>query len=357
MKIIDRYILKRFLGSFIFVVFILVLVISVIDLTEKMDKYVTAALTPLEIMGYYKNFIPFVANLITPITTFIATVFVSAKMAGHTEIIAILSSGVSFRRMLVPYFIGASLIAIASFFLTGWIIPNSNKERLAFEIEYLERKYYYDKTNIHMQIAPSIYLYMRNYNNTSNTGYRFTLERLQGTEIAEKLSADRIEWNDELGKWKLKNWNCRKFVENAEVITEGREMDTTLAIHPQEFENQHRNFEGMTINELDDHIAKLRLRGATNVEIFEVEKYVRFTSPFAVLILTFMGTIVASRKRRGGAGFQIALGFLLSFIFILFFMMTKTVAEAGSMDPAFSVWIPNVIFGIISLIMYKFVPR
>ena len=345
------------MGSFIFVVFILVLVISVIDLTEKMDKYVTAALTPLEIMGYYKNFIPFVANLITPITTFIATVFVSAKMAGHTEIIAILSSGVSFRRMLVPYFIGASLIAIASFFLTGWIIPNSNKERLAFEIEYLERKYYYDKTNIHMQIAPSIYLYMRNYNNTSNTGYRFTLERLQGTEIAEKLSADRIEWNDELGKWKLKNWNCRKFVENAEVITEGREMDTTLAIHPQEFENQHRNFEGMTINELDDHIAKLRLRGATNVEIFEVEKYVRFTSPFAVLILTFMGTIVASRKRRGGAGFQIALGFLLSFIFILFFMMTKTVAEAGSMDPAFSVWIPNVIFGIISLIMYKFVPR
>ena len=357
MKIIDRYILKRFLGSFLFVVFILVLVIVVIDLTEKMDKYVTAELTTLEIMGYYKNFIPFVANLITPITTFIATVFVSAKMAGHTEIIAILSSGVSFRRMLLPYFIGASLIAIASFFLTGWIIPNSNKHRLAFEIEYLERKYYFDQTNIHMQIAPSIYLYMRNYNNTSNTGYRFTLERLEGTEIMEKLSADRIEWNDELGKWKLKNWNCRKFIEDAEVITEGKEMDTTLAIHPQEFENQHRNFEGMTINELEEHIVKLKLRGATNVEIFEVEKYVRLASPFTVLILTFMGTIVASRKRRGGAGFQIALGFLLSFIFILFFMMTKTIAEAGSMDPAFSVWIPNLIFGFISLVMYKFVPR
>lgn len=357
MKLIDRYILVRFLSAFIFTVLIICSVILVIDITEKTEKFVKAELDTMQIVGYYLDFIPWIANFITPLTVFIATVFVTAKMAGHTEIVAILSSGVSFKRMLLPYFIGACMIAVASFFLTGWIIPNSNKSRVAFEVEYLKSKFYYDKTNIHMQVAPDIYLYMRSYNNQSNIGYNFTLERMEGTKLKEKYSASRITWNKETEKWDLINWRHIQIEGMQEIVEEGRKADTTLAIHPSEFENDYRRYDGMTINELNAHITKLKSRGAGDVEVYEVEKYTRFTSPFAVLILTFMGVIVSSRKTRGGAGFQIALGFFLSFLYIMFFILSKTIAEAGSIPPALSVWLPNIVFGGISLLMYKYVPR
>lgn len=358
MKLIDKYILKRFLGAFIFTVLIICSVILVIDITEKTEKFVKAEVTTEQIIGYYMDFIPWIANFITPLTVFIATVFVTAKMAGHTEIVAILSSGVSFRRMLVPYFIGATMIAIASFVLTGWIIPNSNKSRLAFEVEYLKNQYYFDQTNVHMQVAPNTYLYMRSYQNQTKTGYNFTLEKMEGTRLTEKFSASRISWNEENQKWRLTNWK-RLVLDGGmkEEIETGQKVDTTLAIHPSEFENDYRRYDGMTINELNDHIEKLRMRGASNVEVYEVEKYTRFTSPFAVLILTFMGVIVSARKTRGGAGFQIALGFFLSFLFIMFFILSKSIAEAGSIPPEISVWVPNILFGGISLLMYKYVPR
>lgn len=357
MKLIDKYILRKFLGSFVFTVLIIVAIILVIDITEKTEKFVKAGVTTQQILGYYVDFIPWIANFITPLTTFIATVFVTAQMAGRTEIIAILSSGVSFRRMLIPYFIGSMIIAAVSFVLTGWVIPNSNKSRLAFEIEYLKSKYYFDQTNIHMQVAPDTYLYMRSYNNQSDVGYNFTLEKVEGTQLLSKLSANRITWDKDKDKWKLTTWKKHEMDGMEELIEEGKEMDTTLAIHPNEFENKYRNYDGMTIDELNDEIRKLTLRGASNVEVYQVEKYTRFTSPFAILILTFMGVIVSARKTRGGAGFQIALGFFLSFLFILFFILSKTVAEAGGLHPMIGVWIPNIVFGGISLLMYKYVPR
>lgn len=359
MKLLDKYVLKRFLSSFFFVVLIIVAVIVVIDITEKMDDFNEHAELTINqiIFDYYINFIPFIANMITPLTTFIATVFVTAKMAGHTEIIAILSSGVSFRRFMLPYFVGALVIAVMSFVLTGWVIPKSNKERLKFEISYIKNKFYYNQRNTHIQVAPNVYLFLESYNNQANTGNKFTLEKFEGTEMVEKLTARRIEWIDSLEKWSIKNWQHRIIDSIGETITVGRELDTVLAIHPKEFESNYRNFDGMTLNELSDHITTLRMRGASNVEVYEVEKYIRFTSPFAVLILTFMGIIVSSKKSRGGAGLQIALGFFLSFIFILFFILSKTIAEAGSMHPALSVWIPNIIFTGISLVMYRYIPR
>lgn len=359
MKLIDKYVLKRFLGSFFFVVLVIVAVIVMIDITEKIDDFGEHEdLTLYQIIfEYYLNFIPFIANMITPLTVFIATVFVTAKMAGHTEIIAILSSGVSFRRFMFPYLIGAVIIASISFVLTGWVIPKSNRERVKFEVTYIKSKFYYSKRNTHIQVEPNVYLYLQSYNNQSNIGYRFTMERLENTQLKEKLSANRLEWNEEKGKWTLKKWQHRKIDGLSEVITEGKEMDTTLAIHPKEFENDYRNYDGMTIDELNEHIDMLKSRGASNVELYEVEKYIRFTSPFAVLILTFMGIIVSARKSRGGTGLQIAIGFFLSFLFILFFIMSKTIAETGSIHPMLSVWIPNIIFTGISLIMYRYLPR
>ncbi len=354
MKLIDKYILKKFLSAFVFTVLIIVLVILVIDITEKTDDFSESQATTAQILRYYSNWIPWMANFITPLTTFIATVFVTAQLAGRSEIIAILSSGVSFRRMMVPYLIGASLIAISSFILNGWVIPNSNKPRIQFEMEFLGKRDNVDHTNIHMQIAPDTYLYLRTYNNQSNVGYNFTLEQMEGTELRQKISANRISWAEEDSTWRLTTWKSHTLDSIHEKIRQGREKDTLLNILPEDFETEYRSYDGMTLRELNDHIDKLKMRGASNVIMYEVEKYTRFSSPFAVLILTFMGVIVSSRKTRGGAGFQIALGFLLSFLFILFFIIGKSIAEAGDTHPALAVWWPNIIFGSISLLMYKY---
>lgn len=379
MKLIDKYILKRFLSTFFFVVLILLAVITVIDLTEKMDKLAKAEVSALQIAGYYMDFIPWIGSLITPITIFIATVYVCARMAGHTEIIAILSSGVSFRRMLVPYFIGAFVVAIISFSLNGWLIPTSSKSRLAFEVQYLKSKYYFDKKNIHIQVAPNTYLYMQSYNNSNQTGYHFTMERFDDNRLIEKLTANRIQWDTAKQKWKLRDWKLRKIegifeannhpeatafettktVTSGEKVTTGAEMDTALVIHPKEFESDYRKYDGMTLGELTKYIKTLKTRGSAGVEVYEVEKYTRYASPFTIFILVFMGAIVSSRKSRGGTGVQIALGFLLSFVFILFFTVFRTYAENGSewLTPQLSVWIPNIIFGTLAVIMYKYVPR
>ena len=285
-------------------------------------------------------------------------------MAAHSEIIAILGSGVSFKRLLLPYLIASLVIGIISFVLNGWIIPRSNLSRLAFEMQYFNNRYYFDKRNVHMQVEPNVYLFIQNFNNQSNTGYQFTLERFENNKLIEKLSADNIKWDSTKKKWTLHYWKIKHvneiFERNAPPgrATEqkiGDRKDTTLSLSPKDFENEERKFDGMTINELSDYIAKLKFRGSTGVEAYEVEKQIRFSSPFTIFVLVFMGVIVSSRKNRGGTGFQIALGFLLSFIFILFFMMTRTFAEAGSLPPAFAAWLPNLLFGAISALMYKYV--
>jgi lipopolysaccharide export system permease protein len=378
MNLLDWYILKRFLSTFFFVVLILLAVITVIDLTEKMDKFAKAQVSAGNIALYYLDFIPWIGSLITPITIFIATVYVCARMAGHTEVVAILSAGVSFRRYLVPFFIGATVVAAISFILNGWIIPNSNKSRLAFELQYIKGKFYYDQRNIHMQIANNTYLYMQSYNNSSQVGYHFTMERFEDNRMIEKLSAKRIEWDSTKQKWKLRDWELKQVeavfqkgsnkeksvqtpdslsVNSRPFLTEGERLDTTLVIHPKEFESDYRKYDGLTLTELNSYIKTLRSRGSTGVEAYEVEKYTRYSSPFTIFILVFMGAIVSSRKSRGGTGVQIALGFFLSFIFILFFTLFRTFAENGGWYPQISVWIPNIIFGIISLGMYKYVPR
>src|SRR4051812_9255843 len=201
MKLLDRHILQRFLSTFFFVVLILLAVITVIDLTDKMDKFAKAGVTSGQIAGYYLDYIYWIGGFITPITIFIATVYVCAQMARRTEIIAILSNGISFRRFLLPFFVGAFVVATISFVLNGWVIPNASKSRLAFEAQYLKGKFYYDKRNLHIQVAPGIYLYLQSYNNTSNIGYHFTMEKFEENRLIEKLTANRIEWDSVKQKW------------------------------------------------------------------------------------------------------------------------------------------------------------
>lgn len=366
MKILDRYILKRVLSTFFFVVVILMAIITVIDITEKMDKYAKNHLDAKTILGYYIDFLPWVTGLITPITIFIAIIYVTSRMAGHSEIISIFSSGVSFRRMLLPYFIASVVVGSISFFLNGWVIPRATKSRLAFELQYFNNRYYFDARNIHLQVAPQVYLFIQNYNNVSNTGYQFSLEHFDNNVLIEKLTADNIQWDTVKQKWILKYWKIRKvndiFTSSNKgdlslLEKSGTEMDTTLAITTKDFEAQERSYDGMTTPELNEHIAKLKFRGAAGVQMYEVEKQIRFAAPFTTFVLVFMGVTVSSRKSRGGTGLQIALGFVLAFIFILFFMLSRTFAETGSLHPMVAAWIPNVIFSTISGVLYYFTPR
>ncbi|MCB0504131.1 MAG: LptF/LptG family permease [Cyclobacteriaceae bacterium] len=357
MKILDRYIIKKLLTTFLFVVFIIVAIIVVIDITEKIGDFTKPEVPMSRILQYYMDFIPWIANLISPITVFIATVFVTANLASHTEIISMLAGGISFKRLLVPYFGAAVIIALVSFYFNGWVIPNANKSRRAFEMEYIEGKYYFTENDFHVQASPSEYLYLQRYNNTNNIGYRFTMEKIEGDSLREKLSANQIEWNDSTKKWKLKRWQRRVLKKGGEEVTYGEELDSTLVILPKDFQSQHRLWETLTLPELDEKISEILQRGLEGANIYKVEKYFRYTMPFTAFILVFIGVIVSSRKRRGGTGLQIALGFIISFIFIIFVITSRGIAEGGVIPPLIAVWIPNVVFTFVALFMYKYVPR
>jgi len=366
MKIIDRYILKKILSTFFFVVLILMSIITVIDVTEKMDKFAKNNLSTETILGYYIDFLPWVAGLITPITVFIAIIYVTSRMAGHTEIIAILSSGVSFKRFLLPYLMASVVIGSISFALNGFVIPQATKSRLAFELQYFNNRYYFEARNIHLQMSPDVYLFIQNYNNVSNIGYQFSLEKFDKNVLMEKLTADNIKWDSAKQKWTLSYWKLKHVngifnSTSKDDVTllekKGESIDTTLAISPKDFEAQERSYEGMTTPELNEHIAKLKFRGATGVKMYEVEKQVRYATPFSTFVLVFMGVVVSSRKSRGGTGLQIALGFVLAFIFILFFMLSRTFAEAGEIPPVVAAWIPNLVFSALTLGIYTFTPR
>lgn len=365
MKILDRYILKRVLATFFFVVLILMAIITVIDITEKMDKFAKNNLETKAILGYYLDFIPWIAGLITPITIFIAIIYVTSRLASHTEIISILSGGVSFRRLLLPYFLASAVIASISFALNGWVIPAATKSRLTFEMRYFSGQRSITTQHIHMQVAPSVYLFIKDYNSGINTGFQFTLERFKDNVLMEKLTAETIVWDSTKRTWTLGLWKIHRIndvfsaasSDSKGFMTYGTTLDTALAISPKDFENQERGYEGMTTPELADHIAKLKFRGATGVAIYEVERHIRTAAPFTTFILVFMGVTVSSRKSRGGTGLQIALGFVLAFIFILFFLLTRRFAETGSMHPALAAWTPNIIFTIVSLVLYRFTPR
>ncbi len=278
-------------------------------------------------------------------------------MASHTEIISILASGVSFKRMLVPYFAAALIIALVSFYFNGWVIPNANKSRRSFEIEFIEGKFHFSKTDFHIQVSPTVYLYLYRYDNNKDLGHKFTMERIENDSLKEKLSANQIEWNDSTKKWRLKRWQRRIILDKGEEVSFGAVMDSTLVILPKDFQSQHRLWETLTLPELTDKIDEITRRGLEGAKIYKVEKYFRYTMPFTVFVLVFIGVIVSSRKSRGGTGLQIAIGFVISFIFIIFVITSRGVAEGGIIPPIIAVWIPNVVFSFVGMFMYKYVPR
>ncbi|UFH54394.1 LptF/LptG family permease [Spirosoma sp. KNUC1025] len=358
MKLLDWYILKRFLQTYIFVVLVIVLVVVMIDYTEKVDNFHKTHAPANEILwDYYLNFVPYWANYISPLMVFIATVFLTSRLAARTEIIAILSSGVSFIRLLFPYVLGASVLAVATYFMVNYIIPKANKTRIGFEIKYINDAFTYSGRNVHLKIAPKTYAYLESYTNASNTGYKFTLERVEGNQLKEKLSADRIEWDAKKKKWTVYEYKIRTIDSLRETLTSGARIDTTLNLKPDDFDSDFNLYETLTRPELNQHIDLLQSRGADGVETYLLEKYSRDTRPFAIIILTVIGVIMSARKSRRGVGWQVALGFFLAFTYLLFFMLAKGIAESGNLNPIVAVWLPNAIFAGIGVLLYNTIPK
>ncbi|AEL26114.1 LptF/LptG family permease [Cyclobacterium marinum] len=357
MKLLDKLIIKDFLKTYLFVVLMLILVVLVLDFTEKNDTYIRNDVPASEILQYMLNYGLYLNNLLTPITVFISVIFITSKMAGRTEIIAILSSGVSFLRMLVPFLFSAFLIAVVSFFLNGWVLPVATEGVSKFRVEYLDKGQDVNQQNIHIKVAPNLFAYMRRYFTSVNSGHDFTLENIKDGELISKFSAERIVWDTAKHVWNARNWRLREFNEMGETWTTGDAMDTTLSITPNDFDLPLNHHETLTLPDLSKQILILEDRGADNVSFYKIEKYVRFMSPFAAILLTFIGVIVSARKTRGGSGFKIALGFMLAFVYIILFLLSRTFAEAGTAYPVLAVWMPNIVFGITGLVLYKTVPR
>lgn len=236
-------------------------------------------------------------------------------------------------------------------------MPKANKIRVAFEQQYTKDEYYFSGRDVHLKVAPDVYAYLQSYNISNLTGNKFTLETIRGNELIEKLSADKIVWQPKLKKWRLQNYTVRKINAKGEELTYGSEKDTTINMNPTDFENDFSLYETFTLPELNAYIDLLRSRGSDGLEVYLIEKYTRFTQPFAMLILTVIGVLVSARKSRRGVGWQIALGFTLAFIYILFFLLSKGVAEAGAFSPLLAVWLPNIVFTFIGFVLFKTLPR
>ena len=357
-KLIDRYILKKFLYTFLFVLLMLTVVISLIDFTEKNGQFIKHKLGYGEIIAYYYyGYMPFIINFITPISVFIATVFVTSRIAQRTEIIAIMSSGVSFSRFLASYLAGAIAIMLCSFILTGWVLAKANMKRVAFESEYIDRFFHSNSQHLHIRIDPNRYFYVERYRTYNNSGTNVTIETIKDNRLLEKLSAKKVQWLRAEAKWRLQDWTLRKIEGLEEHIQCGHTLDMFLNIHPNDFSINPKLHETLTLPELNTHIEALKNKGADNVHIFLTEKYVRYMSPFAAVILTFMGVVVSARKTRRGIGLQISVGFILAFVYIAFFLFAKGIAETRGTSLLLTIWMPNMIFSLLGIALYRLIPK
>ncbi len=358
LKIVDRYIIRKFIGTYFFAIVLILSITVVFDISEKIEKMVTNnAPTKAIIFDYYLNFIPYFANLFSPLFVFITVIFITSKMAYNTEIIAILSSGISFKRLMYPYFVSALIITMLSLTLNLFIIPNSTKHRQAFENKYIRKPFYNTNQDIHMQIQPGVFAYMSYYNTLTKTADRFSLEQFEGNQLKSKLMADQAVWDSTFNGWKVYNYNIRYITEKGDSIRTGQMLDTVILLTDKDLSSRENVFESMNYFELNKEIDKLEMRGSGNVNYAYVEKYTRFAMPFSTFILTLIGVALSSRKVRGGIGLHIGIGIALSFSYILFMQFSNVFVQSGISSPIIAVWIPNLLFAIIAIILYRMAPK
>lgn len=359
LRILDLYIIRKFLGTFFFSILIILSIAVVFDFSEKIDDFIENGAPFSEILfDYYLNFIPYFAVLFSALFTFISVIFFTSKMAYNTEIIAILSNGVSLRRLLVPYMVSATIIAVFAFFLSNFVIPDANRIKLDFEEKYIHsRPVSFNRKNIHRQIEPGIFIYMESYSNISLTGYNFSMEKFVDGKLKSKLLADQINWDSTKNKWTIRRYYIRDIDGLEETVTEGNAIDTTINMSPGDFARRPNVVESMSLRELNEFIQIAKLQGEVNVISYQIEKYKRVAYPFSTFILTLIGVAVSSRKVRGGIGAQLGAGLMISFSYILFMQFSSQFSIGGSIPPLLAAWLPNIIFAVVALILYKMAPK
>ena len=349
-KKFDWYIIKNFLGTYIFAILLLLAIVIMFDINEKLDAVLTAPLKDT-VFQYFMNFLPFVMSQFSPLFTFIAVIFFTSRLADRSEIIAMLSSGISFRRLLIPYMVSATVIAASSYVLSAYIIPPATVQRIAYTNKWVKNKAVIYGDNIQLQVKDGLMAYISRYDNISKTGYRFSLDQYDGKSLRSKLTADNIQY-EENGRWKLNSWTMRKFEGLKETMTKGATMDTLLGIEPRDFLISKNDEQTLTTPELKEYIDRQHARGVANIKNFEIEYEKRFAMTAAAFILTIIGMSLSSRKVRGGMGLNIGIGLLLSFSYILFMTVTSTFCVSGYTSARVAMWIPNILYIIIAVFLY-----
>lgn len=349
-KILDLYIIKKFLGTYFFAILLILAITVMFDINEKLDSFLKAPLHAT-IFDYFLNFLPYFANQFSPLFTFIAVIFFTSKLADNSEIIAMLSTGMSYRRLLRPYLVSATVIAALTYVLSAYIIPPANVKRIDYTNTYVKNKRVDYGTNIQLQVAKGEIAYMSRYDNLQKTGYKFSLERFDGKTLVSRLTAQSIRW-DTLHQWTVRNYMIRDFDGQREKIRRGNRLDTIIPIEPRDFLISKNDQEMLTSPALTEYIDRQKERGVANIKSFEIEKHRRYAMTAAAFILTVIGMSLSSKKVKGGMGVNIGIGLVLSFSYILFMTVTSTFAVSGYTSPMIAMWIPNILYIFIAIFLY-----
>ncbi len=359
-KIIDRYIIGKYLGTFVYTLAIFVIIIVVFDLSEKLDDFLKSGLSFWGVLTkYYAGSIPFYINMLSPLINFIAVIFFTAKMADQTEIVPILSGGVSFNRFLFPYFISASIIFSANLASNLYILPYTNTLKNTFENTYVKRNDPSTKSNIHMKLDDKTYIYIQSFDNKTNYGYRFSLDNFNGDVLVKKIVADNIKWDSTKRKWQLSNYSIRKIdgLKESMIYGNGKLKDTILDMRPDDFSAYDNVVQNLSTPELAEKIRKERTRGTGIMNDLMFEQYKRYIQPLSAFVLTLIGVALSSRKVRGGVGVSLGIGIFLSFAYIVFNQFTQMFSTKGGLPPFIAVLAPTIVFGLLGLYLLKRAPK
>ncbi|MCF4102504.1 LptF/LptG family permease [Gillisia sp. M10.2A] len=350
MKILDWYILKRYLGTFILMLLLFIPIGITVNLAEKIGKILENEVPFVEVAAYYLDFTIYFANLLFPLFLFLSVIWFTSKLANNTEIIAFLSSGVSYWRFLRPYLIGATIVCIGALVLSMYLAPKASKGFNEFKYEYLKKGKEVQETNdVYRQINESEYIYASNFQPLTKAARNFTLEHFEGNKLKFKISASRLQYDDSLGTYKLTNYDKRIVGEEGDVILHESTLDTVLPFEFDQLTPVNYIAETLNYNELNDFIAQEKKRGSANMNRYMVVAYKRWSLPVSAFILTIIAVAVSSVKRRGGMGVNLALGISLAFIFIFFDKVFGTIAEQSTFSPLLAVWFPNITFGVLAI--------
>lgn len=366
LKTLDWYIIRKFLGTFFFSIVLILSIAIVFDLTEKLDEFFENQ-APLKeiIVDYYLNFVPYYMNMFSSLFIFISVIFFTSKLAGNSEIIAMLAAGISFRRIMVPYLLSATFLFLLFFTLGGWIIPPATSKMLDFNDKYIQKFKSENARNIQLEVEPGTILYIETFQLRTNIGYRTSLEHFDGKTLTMRITADRIKYDGEDAvegdstyyNWHLENYLRRDFDGMHEHISRGNRMDTIIPLAPKELFITAEEAQEMTNTELRHYIRRQRERGAGETQAFETELHKRYASPLGAFIMTLLAVSLSCKKVRGGMGKNLGVGITLSALYILFSTVSSTFAVSGAMTPFMAVWLPNFLFLAIGIYLYTQAPK